>query len=79
MAALSQEAYAEVFLTRLRTTLSPGWTLDGLRPSEEGKRLEVATSSFGDEEALKRVPVYNSINHVLALFGWFQRTKVFQE
>lgn len=36
-------------------------------------------SPFGDEEALKRVPVYNSINQALALFGWFQRAELLQE
>lgn len=50
-----------------------------LRLTQEGKRQEMNPPPFGDEEALKRVPVYNSINQTLALSGWFQRAELFQE
>lgn len=49
------------------------------RLTRGGKRQEMNPPPFGDEEALKRVPVYNSINQTLALSGWFQWAELFQE
>lgn len=49
------------------------------RLTRGGKRQEMNLPPFGDEEALKRVPVYNSINQTLALSGWFQWAELFQE
>lgn len=73
--------HPQSFCNKTHSNFVPGWRPDGLglRRSEEGKWLETDTSSSGDEEVLKRFPVYSSINQALALFGWFQRTKVFQE
>lgn len=82
-----QEADTEFFVQISTATLGDprmeagraGAEMVTLRLTQEGKRQEMNPPPFGDEEALKRVPVYNSINQTLALSGWFQRAELFQE